>query len=104
MFRILVKDAAGLYRWPDRPWLPLAFSLSATRRLWLVGVSRGELLFENALLEIGVVIEQQGYGNVEVLFDIDRHNVAHFSEVGNSADRALIGLESLDPHSRLVRQ
>jgi SAM-dependent methyltransferase len=32
MFRILVKDASGLYRWPDRPWLPLAFSLAATRR------------------------------------------------------------------------
>ena len=32
MFRILVEDADGLYRWPDRPWLPLAFSLSATRR------------------------------------------------------------------------
>jgi SAM-dependent methyltransferase len=31
MFRILVKDASGLYRWPDRPWLPLAFSLSAIR-------------------------------------------------------------------------
>ena len=32
MFRILVEDASGLYRWPDKPWLPLAFSLSATRR------------------------------------------------------------------------
>jgi SAM-dependent methyltransferase len=31
MFRVLVKDASGLYRWPDKPWLPLAFSLSATR-------------------------------------------------------------------------
>jgi len=31
MFRILVKDERGLYRWPDRRWLPLAFSLSATR-------------------------------------------------------------------------
>lgn len=31
MFRILVKDAGGLYRWPDKPWLPLAFSLTATR-------------------------------------------------------------------------
>jgi hypothetical protein len=31
MFEILVKDASGLYRWPDRPWLPLAFSLSAIR-------------------------------------------------------------------------
>jgi SAM-dependent methyltransferase len=32
MFRILVKDSTGLYRWPDKPWLPLAFSLAATRR------------------------------------------------------------------------
>ena len=31
MFRILVKDASGLYRWPDKPWLPLALSLVATR-------------------------------------------------------------------------
>ena len=32
MFETLVKDSAGLYRWPDRRWLPLAFSLAATRR------------------------------------------------------------------------
>lgn len=32
MFAILVKDAGGLYRWPDKPRLPLAFSLMATRR------------------------------------------------------------------------
>ena len=32
MFECLVEDAAGLYRWPDKPWLPLAFSLLATRR------------------------------------------------------------------------
>jgi hypothetical protein len=31
MFEILVKDAAGLFRWPERPWLPLAFSLYAVR-------------------------------------------------------------------------
>ena len=31
MFEILVKGADGLYRWPDKPWLPLAFSLTATR-------------------------------------------------------------------------
>lgn len=31
MFRILVEDPAGLWRWPGKPWLPLAFSLSATR-------------------------------------------------------------------------
>jgi len=32
MFECLITDAAGLYRWPDRPWLPLAYSLLATRR------------------------------------------------------------------------
>jgi SAM-dependent methyltransferase len=32
MFECLVKDTDGLYRWPDKPWLPLAFSLLATRR------------------------------------------------------------------------
>ena len=32
MFEILVKGASGLYHWPDKPWLPLAFSLAATRR------------------------------------------------------------------------
>ena len=26
------QDAEGLWRWPDRPWLPLAFSLRAARR------------------------------------------------------------------------
>ncbi len=31
MFECLVQDAAGLYRWPDKPWLPLAYSLSAPR-------------------------------------------------------------------------
>lgn len=33
MFRRLVRDASGMYRWPDRPWLPLAFSLRAERPL-----------------------------------------------------------------------
>ena len=32
MFKILKLDALGLWRWPDQPWLPLAFSLRATRR------------------------------------------------------------------------
>ena len=32
MFNILTQDAEGLWRWPDRPWLPLAFSLRAARR------------------------------------------------------------------------
>jgi len=31
MYRTLRRDVEGLYRWPDKPWLPLAFSLSATR-------------------------------------------------------------------------
>ena len=30
MFDILREDGAGLYRWPEQKWLPLAFSLSAT--------------------------------------------------------------------------
>ena len=32
MFECLTKDAQGLFRWPDKPWLPLSFSLLATRR------------------------------------------------------------------------
>jgi SAM-dependent methyltransferase len=32
MFNVLVKDAERLWRWPDKPWLPLAFTLKATRR------------------------------------------------------------------------
>jgi SAM-dependent methyltransferase len=32
MFDVLVRGADRLWRWPDRPWLPLAFSLRVTRR------------------------------------------------------------------------
>jgi len=28
---VLIKGADGLWRWPYKPWLPLAFSLRATR-------------------------------------------------------------------------
>ncbi len=31
MFRCLVRDAQGLWTWPDRPWLPLSVSLRAVR-------------------------------------------------------------------------
>ena len=31
MFDSLVDDGRGGYRWPDKPWLPLAFSLRARR-------------------------------------------------------------------------
>lgn len=31
MFDILVKGEDAMYRWPERPWLPLAFSLRAER-------------------------------------------------------------------------
>ena len=31
MFECLVEGADGLWRWPDQPWLPLAFSLQATK-------------------------------------------------------------------------
>jgi hypothetical protein len=30
MFEALVEGPDGLYRWPDKPWLPLSFSLRAT--------------------------------------------------------------------------
>ena len=33
MFEVLVEDGEGMYRWPDRRWLPLAYSLRAERRL-----------------------------------------------------------------------
>src|SRR5262244_2602182 len=32
LFKVLTRSADRLWRWPDRPWLPLAFSLRATRR------------------------------------------------------------------------
>ena len=32
LFDALVRGADGLWRWPDKPWLPLAFSLRATRQ------------------------------------------------------------------------
>ena len=32
MFDVLVRGADRLWRWPDKAWLPLAFSLRATRR------------------------------------------------------------------------
>ena len=31
MFSVLVAGQDGMYRWPDKRWLPLAFSLSATK-------------------------------------------------------------------------
>jgi SAM-dependent methyltransferase len=31
MFAALAQDADGLWGWPDRPWLPLAYSLSAIK-------------------------------------------------------------------------
>jgi hypothetical protein len=31
LFSCLIKSSDGLYRWPDKPWLPLAYSLLATQ-------------------------------------------------------------------------
>ena len=31
MFACQIKDADGLFRWPDKPWLPLAYSLYARK-------------------------------------------------------------------------
>jgi SAM-dependent methyltransferase len=33
MFEVLVEDLSGMCRWPERPWLPLAYSLRAERPL-----------------------------------------------------------------------
>lgn len=33
MFACLTQGADGLYRWPDKAWLPLSYSLQATRTL-----------------------------------------------------------------------
>ena len=30
MFKCLIEGPDGLFRWPDRPWLPLSYSLQAT--------------------------------------------------------------------------
>jgi len=32
LFEVLTRSVDRLWRWPDRPWLPLAFSLRASRR------------------------------------------------------------------------
>jgi hypothetical protein len=34
LFSCLVKGPDGLYRWPHKAWLPLAYSLQATRPVW----------------------------------------------------------------------
>jgi hypothetical protein len=31
MFDCLVPDGTGAYRWPDKPWLPLSYSLRASK-------------------------------------------------------------------------
>ena len=30
-YKVLIKDAQGMYRWPDKAWLPLSYSLRAER-------------------------------------------------------------------------
>jgi SAM-dependent methyltransferase len=30
-YKVLIKDAQGMYRWPDKNWLPLSYSLRAER-------------------------------------------------------------------------
>ena len=32
-FSCLMQDSAGLWRWPDRDWLPLALTINASRAL-----------------------------------------------------------------------
>jgi SAM-dependent methyltransferase len=37
MFELLVEGDGGMFRWPDQPWLPLAYSLRAERPLRALG-------------------------------------------------------------------
>ena len=39
MFKLLIRGPDGLYRWPDRQWLPLAFSLVASKPTKTTGAS-----------------------------------------------------------------
>ena len=58
---------------------------------------RSELFLQHPLLEIGLAVEQQGHRDVAVLADLDRDDIAHLGEIGDRADRALVGLQRLDP-------
>jgi hypothetical protein len=31
MFQSLVRGKDGMFRWPDRPWLPLSYSIGAEK-------------------------------------------------------------------------
>ena len=40
MFRSLVEDKDGMLRWPDRPWLPLSYSIGAEKSVEATSATR----------------------------------------------------------------
>jgi hypothetical protein len=58
--------------------------------------SAEELLLKHAFLEVGLVVEQHGHCDVAVLVDLDRDDVAHLGEIGDRADRPLVGFQRVD--------
>src|SRR5215469_12368830 len=66
--------------------------------------SGSKLLLDDPLFEIGVVVEQERHLDVTVLLDLHRHDVAHFSEIGDSADRPFVGFERIYSNARPMRQ
>src|SRR5579862_7079362 len=67
-------------------------------------VSAEKLLFEHAFFQVELSVEQLGHRDIAVLPDLDRADVAHLGEIGDRADRPLVGFERVDPDLRAVRQ
>ena len=66
---------------------------------FVFGRSAQELLLQDAFLEVGLVVEQQRHRDVAVFMDLDRDDVARFGEIGDGADRALVGFKRLDAYT-----
>src|SRR6185312_4488484 len=63
-----------------------------------------ELLFQHALFEIVLGIEEHGERNIGTLAHLDRGDVAHFGKVGGRADRPLLSLQNIESDPRRMRQ
>ena len=63
-----------------------------------------KLLLEDALFEVGFVVEQQSHRDVAILVDLDAGHVARLGEIGDGADRALVAFERVEPDLSLVAQ
>jgi hypothetical protein len=59
---------------------------------------------EHPLFKIDLAVEEQRHRDVAVLVDIDGDDITQLGIIGDSADRAFVGLRRLEPDLRLVRQ